>query len=101
MTLPENIENLIKKLPDAEGARRFYENFAAEHPREIKKIGKSPGLLSDVLTIASFSPQLAHTLRQNPKYISWLKPAENFGEGSRKRRHSRISGAFRSDQFET
>lgn len=72
MNLPENIENLIQKLPDAEEARRFYENFAKEYPREVKKLGKNHGLLSDVLTIASFSPQLAATMRQNPKYISWL-----------------------------
>ena len=72
MTSPENIENLIQKLPDAESARRFYDNFAKNFPREIKKLNKNPGLLSDVLTIASFSPLLATTMLQNPKYISWL-----------------------------
>ena len=72
MTSPENIENLIKKLPDAESARRFYENFAKDFPREVKKLNKNSGLLSDVLTLASFSPLLAATIGQNPKYISWL-----------------------------
>jgi hypothetical protein len=29
-------------------------------------------LLSDVLTLAAFSPLLATTIMQNPTYISWL-----------------------------
>src|SRR4029079_14306370 len=42
------------------------------HPSQTKKLIKNPGLLSDVLTLAAFSPLLALTLEQNPEYLSWL-----------------------------
>ncbi|CAN5828310.1 hypothetical protein BH24ACI1_BH24ACI1_03360 [soil metagenome] len=72
MSLPEKIESFIKNLPDAEGARRFYQQFAEKFPAEEKKLAKNEGLLSDVLTLAAFSPLLAMTILQNPSYISWL-----------------------------
>jgi glutamate-ammonia-ligase adenylyltransferase len=68
----KNIEALIKDLPDAEGARRFYEQFTEKFPAEARKLEKSEGLLSDILTLAAFSPLLAATLLQNPNYIAWL-----------------------------
>ncbi len=37
-----------------------------------KKLAKNEGLLSDILTLAAFSPLLATTLLQNPDYIWWL-----------------------------
>ncbi|MEJ7701177.1 MAG: hypothetical protein WKF71_16245 [Pyrinomonadaceae bacterium] len=40
---------------------------------EGKKLFKNEALLSDILTLASFSPLLATTILQNPGYISWLK----------------------------
>ena len=52
----EKIQILIKDLPDAESARRFYEKLAEEHPSVLKMLEKNDGLLSDVLTIAAFSP---------------------------------------------
>ena len=72
MSLPEKIESLVRNLPDAEGARRFYAQFAKKFPAEDKKLDKNEGLLSDVLTLAAFSPLLATTILQNPQYISWL-----------------------------
>ena len=72
MPLPEKIESFIEKLPDAEGARRFYHEFAGKFPAEEKKLVKNEGLLSDALTLAAFSPLLAATMLQNPAYISWL-----------------------------
>ncbi|MBA4122051.1 MAG: hypothetical protein H0X72_06275 [Acidobacteria bacterium] len=72
MSLPEKIESFIKNLPDAEGARRFYQQFAEKFPAEERKLAKNEGLLSDVLTLAAFSPLLAMTILQNPGYISWL-----------------------------
>ncbi len=73
MALPEKIESLIINLPDAEGARRFYLQLAEKFPAVEKKLLKSQALLSDVLTLASFSPLLAATILQNPDYIAWLK----------------------------
>ena len=72
MSLPENIESLIANLPDTEGARRFYLELANKYPSEEKRLVKNVGLLSDVLTLAAFSPLLATTLLQHPNYISWL-----------------------------
>ncbi len=72
MALPEKIESLAKNLPDAESARRFYARLAEKFPAEAKKLSKNEGLLSDVLTLAAFSPLLATTILQNPEYISWL-----------------------------
>ena len=72
MPLPEKIKSFIEKLPDAESARRFYAEFAGKFPAEEKKLVKNEGLLSDVLTLAAFSPLLAATMLQNPSYIAWL-----------------------------
>ena len=65
-------ESLLKDLPDEEAARRFFGQFAERHHSAAKKLLKNEGLLSDVLTLASFSPLLAATLLQNPEYLAWL-----------------------------
>ncbi len=72
MLLTEKIETLVSLLPDAENARRFYSQLAEKFPAEVKKLAKNEGLLSDVLTLAAFSPLLATTILQNPSYIQWL-----------------------------
>jgi glutamate-ammonia-ligase adenylyltransferase len=48
---------------------------------EANKLLKNQGLLSDILTLVSFSPLLATTLSQNQNYIAWL---------ARKRQNSQI-----------
>lgn len=69
----EKIQQLIKDLPDSEAAERFFIQFSENCPLDAKKLKKDEGLLSDILTLASFSPLLATTLLQNPSYITWLK----------------------------
>ncbi|MGH9970918.1 MAG: hypothetical protein ACREBG_24430 [Pyrinomonadaceae bacterium] len=59
-------------MPDQQGARLFLERVQKEHPRAYKNLLSEPGLLSDVVTLAAWSPLLATTLEQNPEYISWL-----------------------------
>jgi glutamate-ammonia-ligase adenylyltransferase len=66
------VEALVRGLPDEQGARLFLERFSTEHPRVFRKLTKEPGLLSDTLTLAAWSPLLSTTLEQNPDYISWL-----------------------------
>ncbi|HEY0428305.1 MAG TPA: hypothetical protein VGC76_11025 [Pyrinomonadaceae bacterium] len=68
----ENLESLVKDLPDADGARRFFEQLSEKFPADARKLEKNKGLLSDALTLAAFSPLLATTLLQNPDYIWWL-----------------------------
>ncbi len=70
--LDERLESLFRGLPDQQGPRLFLERFQKEHTREYQKLIRERGLLSDVLTLAAWSPLLATTLEQNPEYISWL-----------------------------
>ncbi|HEY0047952.1 MAG TPA: hypothetical protein VGB68_01610, partial [Pyrinomonadaceae bacterium] len=72
MTQIEDIKIFLKDLPDADSAERFFRQLSEQKPSEANKILKNKGLLSDVLTLVSFSPLLATTLLQNPQYISWL-----------------------------
>ncbi len=76
--IDENIQKLVQDLPDPKSAERFFLKFSEQFPFEAKKLKKDEGLLSDVLTLASFSPLLATTLSQNPAYISWLKRQKTF-----------------------
>ena len=69
----EKLQNLIENLPDADAAKRFVEQFADKFPSQFRKLEKSEGLFSDILTIASYSPLLSTTLLQNPNYIAWLE----------------------------
>ena len=65
-------EHLIDGLPDPWAASRFLGQFEEQHPTALVKLVKNRGLLSDVLTLASFSQLLAATMLQNPEYIFWL-----------------------------
>jgi glutamate-ammonia-ligase adenylyltransferase len=70
--LDERVESLLRDLPDQQGARLFLERLQKDNPRAYKNLTREPGLLSDALTLAAWSPLLAATLEQNPDYISWL-----------------------------
>lgn len=65
-------ESLTKDLPDAESAARFLKQFGEKHPAQISKLLKNQGLVSDVLTLAAYSPLLSTTVLQNPNYLWWL-----------------------------
>ena len=77
------IESLTKDLPDAESAARFLTQLHEKNPSQYNKLFKNKGLLSDVLTLVSFSPLLAATLLQNTDYLWWL---------SRHRGESKVRG---------
>lgn len=68
----KKVDDLIRALPDAGSAQRFFAELSARHPSDVGKLLRSDGLLSDVLTISSFSPLLSTTLLQHPEYIWWL-----------------------------
>ena len=76
----KEIESLIKDLPDAEAASRFLDQFGEKHPLKLKKLLKKQGLLSDILTLVSYSPLLATTILQNPEYILWLEKARKISD---------------------
>lgn len=73
MLLPEKIQSFIETLPDAHGARGFYREFAEKFPAEERKLARNEGLLSDLLTLAAFSPFSAMTVLQNKSYVRWLE----------------------------
>ncbi len=69
----DKIKNLIENLPDEESAERFVEKFSEKNPAQFRRLEKNEGLLSDVLTLAAYSPLLSTTLLQNPSYVAWLE----------------------------
>jgi glutamate-ammonia-ligase adenylyltransferase len=71
-TLDEKVESLVRDLPDEKGARLLFERLSQEHPRAFQSMVREPGLLSDALALAAWSPLLAATLEQNPDYVPWL-----------------------------
>lgn len=77
MTETVNIESYLRDLPDPDGARRFFYQLEERNSSEANKLLKNSALLSDILTIASYSPLLGTTLLQNPYYFSWLKRQRN------------------------
>ncbi|MGH9882023.1 MAG: hypothetical protein ACRD6N_11360, partial [Pyrinomonadaceae bacterium] len=66
------MESLIRDLPDEKAARVFLDRITQEHPKAYQLFRREPGLLSDALALAAWSPLLATTLEQNPDYLSWL-----------------------------
>lgn len=72
LELDRKIEALISDLPDANGALLFFERLSREHPREVERLSRNEGLLSDALALAAWSPLLATTLAEHPEYLRWL-----------------------------
>ncbi|MGB7068621.1 MAG: hypothetical protein WBD22_03945 [Pyrinomonadaceae bacterium] len=72
MIQPEKLSPLVDGLPDPESSRRFFEQFTERHPSEAKRLERDIPLMSDVLSVVSFSPLFATTLIQHPEYIHWL-----------------------------
>jgi glutamate-ammonia-ligase adenylyltransferase len=68
----KKIQSLLRDLPDPKGATVFLERVSKEQPRIWKKLEREPGLLSDLLALAAWSPLLGTTLEQSADHISWL-----------------------------
>lgn len=69
MSIPNQ---LIRDLPDVDAVLQFADRLKENQPSHYKKLVKKDALLSDVITLVSYSPLLATTLLQNPDYIWWL-----------------------------
>jgi len=65
----ETIERIIETLPDPDAARRFYADLLAKVPSARRA---NEALISDLVTLAAYSPLLATTVLQNPDYVAWL-----------------------------
>jgi len=94
-----HIDQFVRDLPDPQGARLFYQNLTAAHPRFAKTLNGDPGLLSDLLALAAWSPLLATTLQQHPEYIQWLARRSHGCSSSDSGSSAGITGAVRADKF--
>lgn len=67
------VERLLRQLPESHAAQLLFDRLERQ-PEHLRRLfQREPGLLSDVLAIAAWSPLLATTLEQNPDYIPWLQ----------------------------
>src|SRR5262245_45827814 len=72
MTNAEKIEFLIRDLPDPSSAQRFFAELSRAHPRVAERALENDAVLSDVLTLASYSPLLAGAMMQDAGHVAWL-----------------------------
>ncbi len=70
--IDQQLEALVRDLPDEEGARLFFDRLSREHARDAERLSRNEGQFSDALALAAWSPLLATTLSQNPEYLTWL-----------------------------
>ena len=66
------VEQLLNSLPERRSAERLLDQLS-RHASAQKLLNQNPALLSDVLTLAAWSPLLATTIENNPEYVSWLQ----------------------------
>lgn len=67
------VERLLRQLPESHGAQLLFDQLVGQHGHVRQLFQREPGLLSDVLAIAAWSPLLAVTLEQNSGYLTWLQ----------------------------
>ena len=92
-----DLEYLTSDLPDADAAVRFLTALEEQYPRDAAKLQNNDGLLSDVLTLAAYSPLLSTTLLQNPEAYSQMARAVNpYGDGHAAERTIAALKAFAS-----
>jgi len=68
----DSIEQILSSLPERRSAERLLDQLSP-HISTKRILDRNPALLSDVLTLAAWSPLLATTIENNPDYVSWLQ----------------------------
>ncbi|HSQ22946.1 MAG TPA: hypothetical protein VLN44_00965 [Pyrinomonadaceae bacterium] len=68
----ETVQRLLAQLPEPRAAQLLYDRLS-NNPSIRNLFQRDPALLTDVLTLAAWSPLLATTLENNPDYVSWLQ----------------------------
>src|SRR6185503_14109347 len=66
------VAHLLSQLPDSHSAQVLFARLNENHSVG-RLFQQEPGLLSDILALAAWSPLLAATLEQNPEYVAWLQ----------------------------
>ena len=67
------VNHLLAQLPEPRTAKVLYDRLTSQHSSLARLFQREPALLSDVLTLAAWSPLLAATLENNPDYVTWLQ----------------------------
>ena len=67
------VEHLLRQLPESRTAQLLFARLTESNESLARLLQHEPGLLSDVLSLAAWSPLLATTLEQNPSYLTWLQ----------------------------
>lgn len=71
--LAETVNRLLAQLPDPRTSQLLFDQLVAERKSLERTFQRDPALLSDVLTLAAWSPLLATTIENNPDYVMWLQ----------------------------
>ena len=71
--IAETVNRLLAQLPDPRSPQLLFEQLVSEHKSLERIFLRDPALLSDVLTLAAWSPLLATTIENNPDYVIWLQ----------------------------
>lgn len=69
----ETVNRLLAQLPDPRTPQLLFERLISERRSLERTFQRDPALLSDVLTLAAWSPLLAVTIENNPDYVMWLQ----------------------------
>src|SRR5258708_5793017 len=67
------VEHLLRQLPDPRTAQLLFARLTGTNNSLARLFQHESGLMSDVLSLAAWSPLLATTLEQNPDYVTWLQ----------------------------
>ena len=71
--LAETVDRLLAQLPDPRTPQLLFDQLVSEPKSLERTFQRDPALLSDVLTLAAWSPLLATTIENNPEYVMWLQ----------------------------
>ncbi|HEX3142899.1 MAG TPA: hypothetical protein VHQ64_02945 [Pyrinomonadaceae bacterium] len=72
-SLAETVSRFLAQLPEPRTPRLLIDRLITENKSLERTFQRDTALLSDVLTIAAWSPLLATTIENNPDYIAWLQ----------------------------
>jgi glutamate-ammonia-ligase adenylyltransferase len=73
MSVRETVERLLNQLPERRTPELLFDQLLKTRPSLERTFQREGALLSDVLTLAAWSPLLATTIENNPDYIAWLQ----------------------------
>src|SRR5438093_488077 len=73
MSVRETVERLLNQLPERRTAELLFDRLLQTRPSLERTFQRDGALLSDVLTLAAWSPLLATTIENNRDYVTWLQ----------------------------